>query len=91
LLPVAVAIAPKKNCVIPTEAAHSLTVSGAVEGSPHFAFAFVCFLSFFAQDRIPRRAVFIRWDGGRSPSISCLCNYFLQKQPKNRVSSPKTT
>jgi len=28
----------KKSRVIPTEATHSLIVSGAVEGSPHFAF-----------------------------------------------------
>jgi hypothetical protein len=32
---------PKANRVIPTEAAHSLIVSGAVEGPPHFAFAVV--------------------------------------------------
>jgi hypothetical protein len=28
-----------QQSVIPTEAAHSLIVSGAVEGPPHFAFA----------------------------------------------------
>jgi hypothetical protein len=31
----------RKKIVIPTEAVHSLIVSGAVEGSPHFAFALV--------------------------------------------------
>jgi hypothetical protein len=29
--------------VIPTEAAHSLTVSGSAEGPPHFAFVVACF------------------------------------------------
>jgi hypothetical protein len=32
---------PPKNCVIPTEATHSLIVSGASEGPPHLAFVFV--------------------------------------------------
>jgi hypothetical protein len=33
------------NCVIPTEATHSLIVSGEVEGPPHFAFAVVFVLA----------------------------------------------
>jgi hypothetical protein len=67
---------PPKNCVIPTEAAHSFIVSGAVEGPPYLAFVFA-----FAVAVVFAFAVAFAFAFARSSKIS--------HPPKTASSRPK--